>query len=211
MKDNGNINDRLKNIENERNNLFNSFKHTQQLPSFEDNNINPNNTNRMYQNMINSRKNNNMTLEINESDNDNMNLLSYNAEDINGLINDNPIEYNSNFNLDSNPMDLYKLQSEQRQSDESDYKNLLNQKSNFEKEVQLAEKKESVDLKQITEERNKKGKEFYESLQYNSGNLSRPDSFMFKDVKFRDDSNNFDLKVPKQEMTRLSRNPKSKL
>ena len=51
------------------------------------------------------------------------------------MNNVNPTEYNNNIDVDQNPMDLYKLQNQQRQNDESEYKNLLNNHQNFENTV----------------------------------------------------------------------------
>jgi hypothetical protein len=211
VKDNQSINQRLKDIENQRNNMF-SNNTPQSNPTFEDNTSIPNNTGNMYQNLVNSRRQENapnMSMKIQNEEP--LNILSYSQDDINGLPmnNINPTEYNSNIDVDQNPMDLYKLQNQQRQSDESDYKNLLNNQESFEHVVKNAENTESINLEQITKERNEKGKEFYESLQYNSGTLSRPDSFMFKDAKFRDDSNDFKLSAPEPEMTNqvINQNP----
>ena len=69
--------------------------------------------------------------------NEQINLLSYSQDDISGLPmnNVNPTEYNNNIDVDQNPMDLYKLQNQQRQNDESEYKNLLNNHQNFENTV----------------------------------------------------------------------------
>ena len=143
--------------------------------------------------------------------NEQINLLSCGQDDISGLPmnNVNPTEYNNNIDVDQNPMDLYKLQNQQRQNDESEYKNLLNNHQNFENTVKTGENADSINLDKITKERNEKGKEFYESLQYNSGNLSRQIRLCLKDATFRDDSNNFKLSAPEPEMTNqvVNQNP----
>lgn len=214
VKDNKSINDRLKEIENERN----QFKQNspQNMPSFEDNTPIPNNTNKMYQNLINSRKNvqnfnnsiNNQNQNtFNDMNNENLNVLSYDANDISGLTMEvNPKEYNSQVDENHNPMDLYKLQNQQRQTDEKEYVNFLNTKNSFEDNIKEAENNDKVNLNKINEERLENGQDFYKNLQYNSGNLSRPDSFMFKDTKFRNDSPEFDLTPKKNEMTNIIEN-----
>ena len=217
-----NLNDRLKALEKSRE--INTIKQTANFTDNNDNNDNDdkNNTNSKFNKLLQEREslvNSNFKndqeskLTLMSYDNSSINNLNMsdlgsnqvinNIDNMDNMSNINSSEYNTPIDENIDPMILYERQNNQRKNDADNYLKQVESQNNFKKDLDIAQKQDEVNLEKINKKREEIGRDFYQNLTYNTGNLKRPDEYIFKDAKFRDDSgSDFNLGPPaKSEMT----------
>lgn len=207
-----NLNDRLKALEKSRE--INTIK---QPVDFSNNKNDENNKNTNAQfnkllkergSLVNSNFKNEQESKLNLMSYDNSSINNLNMSDLtsnqyldDNMTNINSSEYNTPIDNEIDPMILYERQNNQRKNDAENYLKQIENQTNFKNDLDVAQKQDEVNLEKINKKREETGRDFYKNLTYNTGNLKRPDEYIFKDAKFRDDSgSDFNLGPPAEQM-----------